>query len=165
MLRFIAQMLEGHREAQAYGKRPGSGEGICMYIHMYACMCVCMHRCECGHNKFFGTRNGTGTECKNRKKRNRSQGGRSPQFCVCIMLHVCGCTVGWLAGWLGLRRAGVWFGSKVGGAAAGRAGPGAGQEGSTAEASCQSSQKFCASTLACRQVTGPLSPSTPPRMP
>ena len=98
MLRFIAQMLEGHREAQAYGKRPGSGEGICMYIHMYACMCVCMHRCECGHNKFFGTRNGTGTECKNRKKRNRSQGGRSPQFCVCIMLHVCGCTVGWLAG-------------------------------------------------------------------
>jgi hypothetical protein len=32
---------------------------------------------------------------------------------------------------------------------------GAGQESSTAEASCQSRQQICASAFACRQVTGP----------
>lgn len=48
------------------------------------------------HNKFLGTRNGTGTESKNRKKRNRSQEEMSP---ISRVVHhaVCGCTVGWLS--------------------------------------------------------------------
>ena len=64
-------------------KDPGAkGVYVCICMHVCACVCTGMS-VGTTHNKIFGTRNGTGTESKNRKKRNRSQGWKtSPILCV-----------------------------------------------------------------------------------
>ena len=149
------------------GSRKERNDGWLAVLHFLAWIygtgrifVACMRVCTCGsvgtqHWKFFRNAELDRNRKSEEKKQEIEARGVSLSVPICgrgcIRLYV-----------------GRWVGDMDGLAC--RAGQGqrpAGQQGSTAEASCQRSQKIDAAALACRQVTGPppLPSSTLPVVP